>query len=103
MLQGVPDTYPIRVPDGSPVVRDLCRVDTSWRSPQLPCLYKYLGDHPYHRTKLPDSTTYVYLIDSSVDGKRVFDTISNAQTVPSGPISGEHSKSCYVVTRSRGT
>lgn len=70
------------------MLRGLTKVKLPRRSRGLPDLYKFGGDHPSHRVKLPTSSTYVYLVDSSPEGKETFDRISDAQTVPSGPIAG---------------
>ena len=86
-VQMVPTAYPVCVARNSPVLNGLRPVDTPCRSSQLPSLYIYDGDHPFHRVKPPGCHTYVYLVDSSEAGKLVFEDISEAQNVPAGPIS----------------
>ncbi|KAI0091806.1 hypothetical protein BDY19DRAFT_991480 [Irpex rosettiformis] len=88
MLSDVPAIYPVHVPDDSPVLRGLEMVEIAERDPQLPALYKYIGQHLSHRVKFPSSITYVLLVDPSTEGKEVYDAISDAQEVPSGPIAG---------------
>ncbi|KAI0084503.1 hypothetical protein BDY19DRAFT_997719 [Irpex rosettiformis] len=89
MSSELPDEYPVRVPDDSPVLTGLEKLDIPSRDPRLPTVYTYAGAHPLHPTKILSlGTTYVYLVDPSPDGKDVFAALSNTQKVPSGPIDG---------------
>lgn len=88
MTSTASEVYPVKCQEGSPVLRGLTKVKLPRRSRALPDLYKFDGIHPSHQVKLPTSSTYVYLVDSSHEGKEVFDRISDAQKVPSGPIAG---------------
>ncbi|KAI0757914.1 hypothetical protein BC629DRAFT_1598239 [Irpex lacteus] len=88
MTSTASEVYPVKCQKGSPVLRGLTKVKLPRRSRALPDLYKFDGIHPSHQVKLPTSSTYVYLVDSSHEGKEVFDRISDAQKVPSGPIAG---------------
>ncbi|KAI0091813.1 hypothetical protein BDY19DRAFT_904411 [Irpex rosettiformis] len=87
MSSSLPDEYPVYVPEGSPVLKGLEKLDLLDRHPRLPAIYKYAGQHPLHLAKLLSvGTTYVYLVDPSPEGKETFAALSDAQEVPSGPI-----------------
>lgn len=58
------------------------------RSTQLPPLYLFPGPHLYHPVKFPFSRTFVYLLDSSPEGKKLSFDLSEAQPVPPGPVEG---------------
>lgn len=78
--------YPVSVPPGAACLQGLVPFDTPGRSPLLPPMYQYIGHHPLRQMYSPDQRTFVYLVDSSTEGKELFEQICLAQKVPEGPI-----------------
>ena len=59
-------------------------VDTPGRDPRLPLIYKYDGAHPKRQTHPDYGSTYVYFIDSSLEGKALAREVADAMEVPYG-------------------
>ena len=76
-------------PDVDPsVLQGLTPVSLVGRSKQLPQLYTFEGPHPSHRAKTSQGRTFVYLLDSSPEGKALSLALSESMGVPGGPVSG---------------
>lgn len=89
----LPDAYPVTLPVGHPVLRDLTPVHIPNRNPLHPPLYSYDKPHPHHRIRPEKGVTYVYLVDPSPEGKEIACAIEDKMEVPAGPISGSYSYS----------
>ncbi len=84
----VPDMYPVSLPAGHPVLRDLDPVSIPNRNPRHPPLYRYDKPHPHHPVRPKGGVTYVYLVDPSPEGKVAACAVENVMMVPAGPVSG---------------
>ena len=71
------------------VLQGLSPVNIVDRAKKLPQLYTFEGAHPSHRVKTSSSRTFVYLLDSSPQGKALAHTLSESMDVPGGPVSGK--------------
>lgn len=90
--------YPVIVLQGSAVLKGLQILDLPGRSVSLPPLYEYIdGPHPLCRSLSQTARVYVYIVDSSPEGKRRFQEISEAQRVPEGPIGGGNNPGIFIL------
>ncbi len=88
----IPEHYPFTASEGSPVLRGLVvsqAYRTTDRPPLFPVIYEFHGPHPSHRVKFRGSRTFVYLIDSTPEGKALADAIWSTQTIPGGSVRGK--------------
>ncbi|KAI0083069.1 hypothetical protein BDY19DRAFT_998891 [Irpex rosettiformis] len=69
------------------VLRDLVPFPIIERSPKVPSIFEYHGSHPSHRVKYTGARTFVYLLDSSPEGKDFAYTLSESLRVPGGSLS----------------
>ncbi|KAI0681800.1 hypothetical protein BC835DRAFT_1524625 [Cytidiella melzeri] len=85
----LPEASLLGIDPSSPVLRDLTVFDIANRDPRLPGIYVYTGDtpHPQHCVQAVGSRTFVYLTDSSEEGKTAAKEAAHSQTVPGGVIS----------------
>ncbi|KAI0682771.1 hypothetical protein BC835DRAFT_1311390 [Cytidiella melzeri] len=85
----LPEAFLLGIDPGSPVLRDLTVFDIANCDPRLPSIYVYTGDtpHPRHCVQAVGGHTFVYLTDSSEEGKTAAKEAAHSQTVPGGVIS----------------
>ena len=82
----VPKVYSV-VPEDPRVLVGLVPFPIAGRNPALPPLYRYEGIHPQLLTAVtPATVVYVYLVDSSPEGRQVSRSLSESMSVPGGMI-----------------
>ena len=80
-------------------LRDLEKVILTGRDPRLPKIYMYTGRHPLRSDSVratgcdDTGSTYVYLVDSSLEGKTKARQLEDEITVPLGCLETMHDTS----------
>ena len=81
-----PAVYDV-VPEDLRVLNGLVPFPISGRSRALPPIYRYEGVHPQLQSAMtPASVVYVYLVDSSPEGRKVFRELASKVSIPGGMI-----------------
>ncbi|KAI0083268.1 hypothetical protein BDY19DRAFT_910728 [Irpex rosettiformis] len=85
-----PDSaYPLFEEDvDSSVLSGLVPFPIADRSPKLPSIFEYRGQHPSHHIKCNEGRTFVYLLDSSPKGKEYAYALSESLKVLGGCLAG---------------
>ncbi len=80
------DVYLPQVSADAPAMRSLTPFPIPGRSPCLPPLYLYNGNHPNRQCHPETHRTFIYFVENTAQWRTNFDSMSCAQDVPVGPI-----------------